>query len=324
MRNIRLTVFATGLTLIAGVGVALAQPAPWNPPAESARCPSKWGTGDQRGSANHMSDPKIVLGAAELIRTGKVIELGHLLGPSTPIITGRVFDVVTKRTNPPPLGSRNNRYSNEELVVAELGQVGTQLDGLAHNSIGDFYYNCFHINDIAARDGFRKLGVENVGTIFTRGVLIDVAALKKVDILGDHYEITVDDLKAALALQKVTLRPGDAILIHTGWGQLYGKDNARLLRSEPGLGVAAGEWLAKQDPMLVGADTNALDVMPNPDPELSVPVHQILLAMNGVHILENLKLDELARLRLFTFAFTAQPLKLQGATGSTVAPAAIQ
>ena len=82
--------------------------------------------------------------------------------------------------------------------------------------------------------------------IFTRGVMIDVAALKGVEMLGDTYEITPADLQQALAKQNLTLQPGDAVIIHTGWGKLCGKDNARYMKTMPGIGVAAAEWLAKQ------------------------------------------------------------------------------
>ena len=185
-------------------------------------------------------------------------------------------------------------------------------------------YNCFKLDDIASRTGFTKLGVEQVGALITRGVLIDVAALKGVPMLADNYEITPQDLQQALAAQKLTLQPGDAVLIHTGWGTLWGKDNARYQRSSPGIGVAAAEWLAKQDPMLVGADNTAVEVSPNPDKHLAGPGHQIMLVVNGIHLLENLRLDELAARRAHEFALIVEPLKIQGGTGSTVAPIAIR
>jgi kynurenine formamidase len=293
----------------------------WRPPADSQRCPSKWGASDQRGSANHMK-PETVLKAARLIRTGEVIEIGHVLSADMPISSTRRFDVHTKRTFMNP--QSNNRGSNEELVVSEIGQVGTQFDAFPHQTIGDKVYNCVKLDEIQTRTGFTKLGVENVGALVTRGVLIDVAALKGVDMLPDTYEITVQDLQQALQRQSLTLQPGDAVIIHTGWGKLWAKDNVRYMKSCPGIGVAAAEWLAKQDPMLVGADNWPVEVAPNPDPQISLPVHQIMLAVNGIHLLENLKLDQLAAQRVYEFAFVMQPLKLKGGTGSTVAPIAIR
>jgi kynurenine formamidase len=295
--------------------------AQWQMPSEAQRCPSKWGANDQRGSGNHMK-PETVLRAARLIKTGEVFELGRVLSETMPLPAGRRFEIMTKRTRNDP--GRNRRQSNEELVVSEIGQVGTQFDTFSHQMMNGSMYNCVKIDDAATRTGFTKLGVEQVGALVTRGVLIDVAALKKVPVLPDGYEVTPQDLQQALAEQKLTLAPGDAVLVHTGWGTLWGKDNAKYQRSSPGLGTAAAEWLAKQDPMLVGADNTAVEVSPNPDKDLAGPGHQIFLVVNGVHLLENLRLDELAARRAHEFALIVEPLKIQGGTGSTVAPIAIR
>jgi kynurenine formamidase len=142
-------------------------------------------------------------------------------------------------------------------------------------------------------------------------------------MLPDSYEISAQDLQAALKRQNLTLQAGDAVIINTGWGKLWGKDNVRYTKTDPGIGIAAAEWLAKQNPMLIGSDNWSVEVNPNPDPKISSPVHQILLAVNGIHILESLKLDELTAKRVNEFAFILEPLKLKGATGSTVAPIAV-
>ena len=107
-------------------------------------------------------------------------------------------------------------------------------------------------------------------------------------------------------------------------GTAVGRENGRYMKANPGLGVAAAEWIAKQDPMLIGADTAPINVTPSPDPQLSNPVHQIALVVNGIFLLENLRLDELAAQRAYEFALMVQPLKLVGATGSTVAPIAVR
>jgi kynurenine formamidase len=160
--------------------------------------------------------------------------------------------------------------------------------------------------------------------VFTRGLLIDVAGLKGVETLPDTYEITVQDIEDALKKQNTTIQPGDAILINTGWGRLYGRDNARFVKSCPGIGIRAAEWLIAKEPILLGADNWPVEVSPNPDPQLSLPVHQLALVVNGVHLLENLKLDELAQKQVYEFAFMMQPLKIQGGSGSTVAPIAVR
>ncbi len=293
----------------------------WKVPTAAERCPSKWGADDTRGSANHMK-PESVLKAVRLIKTGEVIEIGQVLNGSMPFFGTRRFDVHTKRTF--MNDGSNRRGSNEELVVAEMGQVGTQFDGFAHQTHEDSLYNCLKLDDIATRSGFTKLGIEKVGSLITRGVLVDVAALKGVEMLPDSYEITPADLQQALERQKLTLQPGDAVLIYTGWSRLWAKDNARYVKSCPGIGLAAAAWLAKQDPMLVGADNWPVEVAPNPDTQLSLPVHQFMLVVSGIHLLENMKLDELAAKRVHEFAFIVQPLKMQGFTGSTVAPIAVR
>jgi kynurenine formamidase len=307
--------------VLLGSGAGFAQTPSWSPPPEAQRCPSKWGAGDERGSGNHMS-PQSVLNAAKLIKTGEVIEIGQVLNEKMPFFGTRRFDVHTKRTfmNQPS----NRRGSNEEVVISEIGQVGTQFDGFAHQTHENSLYNCFKNDEISARGGFTKLGVQNVGTLITRGVLIDVAGLKGVDILPDTYEITVQDLEDAMKKQNIAVQKGDAVLIHTGWGKLWAKDNARYVKSTPGIGIKAAEWLIAKDPMLLGADNWPVEVSPNPDPQLSLPVHQVALVINGVHLLENLKLDELAQKQVHEFAFVVQPLKIQGGSGSTVAPVAIR
>ncbi len=218
MRRITLgTTLGIAVVVASGIASSTAQAQSWRQPADAQRCPSKWGADDQRGSANHMK-PETVLRATRLIRTGEVIELGQVLAADMPISSTRRFDVHTKRTFMNP--QSNRRGSNEEMVVSEIGQVGTQLDGFTHQTIGDSLYNCVKLDAISSRTGFTKLGIENVGALITRGVLIDVAAFKGVDTLLDSYEITVADLQQALQRQNLSLRPGDAVIIHTGWGKL--------------------------------------------------------------------------------------------------------
>jgi kynurenine formamidase len=293
----------------------------WTIPADSTRCPSKWGAGDERGAGN-LVKPQVVLDAVKLIKTGEVIDLAHVLGAGMPFFGTRRFDVHLKRTFV-NTGS-NERGSNEEMVLSEIGQVGTQFDGFSHQSHRGSHYNCFKTDEITSRGGFTKLGVENAPAFITRGVLIDVAGYKGVEMLGDNYEITADDLQGALKKQNLTLKSADAVIINTGWGKLYGKDNARFVKSCPGIGVKAAEWLISQDPVLLGSDNWPVEVAPNPDPQLSLPVHQIALVVNGVHLLENLKLDELLSKNVQEFAFIMAPLKIRGGTGSTVSPIAVR
>jgi kynurenine formamidase len=210
----------------------------------------------------------------------------------------------------------------EELVVTELGQIGTQFDAFAHQMWGDSFYNCFKLGDIGTRSGFKKLGVENVGSLMTRGVLIDVAGLKGVDMLPTSYVITPDDLQQALAKANQKLQHGDAVVIRTGWSKLMGKENQRYGSVSPGIGIAAAQWLVGQDPMMIAADNCCIEVRPS-EPGYSLPVHAMMLIQHGIYDREP-ELEALAAARAYEFAFIVQPPKIKGATGSAVAPIAIR
>lgn len=293
----------------------------WQMPPENERCPSKWGKDDQRGAANMMK-PETVLQAARLIKTGEVFELGAILSPDPResfVNEGRQFNIYTKVSPPIP----NTRQIQEELVVTELGQIGTQIDALAHQMWGDSFYNCNKLGDIGTRNGFKKLGAEHIGALFTRGVLLDIAGLKGVDLLPASYLITPDDLQQALAKANLKLAPGDTVVIRTGWSKLMGKDNHRYGRENPGIGIAAGQWLITQNPMMIASDTCCVDVRPS-EPGYSLPIHAMMLIQNGIYLLENLELEKLAAAGATEFAFIVEPLKIKGGTGSAVAPIAIR
>jgi kynurenine formamidase len=247
-------------------------------------------------------------------------QLGRVLEPAMPLFGIRTFSLHTARSSGPT--SVNQLRGNEEVVMTQLGQVGTQFDALPHIGIGDLLYNCLKADEVATRTGFTKLGIEKIGALFTRGVLLDIAGLKGVPLLDAGYEVTVADLEQAMQRQNVKIGAGDAVFLHTGWGTLWNKDNAKYNSGEPGINVSGAEWLVRLNPMLVGADTWAVEVRPNPNKDLAF--HQILLTTNGIFLLENMDLEALARDRVWEFAFILQPLKMKGGTGSTVAPIAVK
>jgi kynurenine formamidase len=162
-----------------------------------------------------------------------------------------------------------------------------------------------------------------VGVFFTRGVLLDIASLKGKTCLEGGYEITVQDLQDALAKQEVEIGKGGVVLIHTGWGTLWGVDNEKYAREEPGLGVAAAEFLVGKEVVLVVADNFGVEAVPHAIPDAAFPVHQIFLTLNGIYLLENLDLSEMVRDKVYEFAFFFAPLRLKGATGSPGNPVAI-
>jgi kynurenine formamidase len=283
--------------------------------------PSRWGAADQRGAANRLGPAK-VLEARDLIRTGVVYPLGRVYEAGMPLFGTRHYSLRIPRAYTLP-GTNQGVY-HDEIVSGELGQIGTQFDGLGHFGIGDLFYNGNRASEFAQAEGLTRLGIEQVGPIVTRGVLIDVAAYKGVAQLPGGYEISVADLKGALQRQRLEIRAGDVVLVHTGWGSLWMKDNARYAQSAPGIGVAAAQFLVDEEITVAGADTWGVEVMPNPDGALSAPVHQLLLARNGIYLHENLATEHLARDAAYEFLYVFSPLPLKGGTGSPGSPIAIR
>lgn len=283
--------------------------------------PSRWGAQDQRGAANRIT-PEKVLEARNLITKGTLYQLGRVYEAGMPMYGTRHFSI--RIPKPFPMPGRNQAVYHDEVISGELGQIGTQFDGLGHLGIGDLFYNGNKGSEFAKGEGFTKLGIEQVGAIVTRGVLVDVAAYKGVAMLPERYEITADDLKGALAKERVSIRSGDVVVFHTGWGSLWMKDNKRFGDSEPGIGVAAAQVLVDAEVVVVGADTWGVEVMPNPDAGLSAPVHQLFLARNGIYLHENLATEDLARDSVYEFMYTYAPLRIKGATGSPGNPIAIR
>jgi kynurenine formamidase len=298
---------------------ALAQAAP-------ADLRSPFGPDDQRGAANRITPAK-VLEAVRLVRQGKVLDFGRVYEKGMPVFGNRVFALFTPSTGG-PFGDNKTTY-NDEVVTAQIGQVGTQFDGLAHVGIGDTYYNNTKLSDMVdagaagGADGFKRLGVHNVGPIVTRGVLVDVAGYKGVATLAPRYEITAADLEGALLKSRLDIRPGDAVYIHTGWGALWMKDNATFIGSEPGIGVEAGRWLVSRQIVLCGSDNWAIEVVPNPNPRLAFPVHQEFIPRQGIYNHENCATEVIVQSEVREFLLMFAPLKLKGATGSPGAPIAV-
>jgi kynurenine formamidase len=283
--------------------------------------PSRWGADDQRGAANRLTPAK-VLEAKNVITKGNVYQLGHVYEPGMPMYGTRHYSLRIPQAFKMP--GKNEAVYHDEVISGELGQIGTQFDGLGHLGMGDLFYNGNRRSEFAQAEGLTKLGIENVGAIVTRGVLIDVAKFKGVDQLPPRYEITPADLKGALQREGVQIKSGDMVIIHTGWGSLWMKDNAKYGDSEPGIGLAAGQMLVDAEVVVVGADTWGVEVMPNPDSSLSAPVHQLFLARNGIYLHENLITADLARDNVYEFVYMFAPLRLKGATGSPGNPIAIQ
>jgi len=289
--------------------------------------PSEWGADDQRGAANRLT-PEKVLEAKALIRAGKVYQLGRLYEHGMPIPGKRHFSLTIPGRPTGVAPGKNKLVHNDELISGEIGQIGTQFDGLGHVGVRigkeDVFYNGNKLSEFGDTYGLKKLGVENAGPIVTRGVLLDIAGLRGERSLPGGSVIKAEELEKAAKQAKVEIRAGDVVLINTGHGFWWMKDNKKFGDSEPGIGMAAAKWLTEKKVTLIGSDNWAVEAVPSEDADRPFQVHQWLLTRHGIYLLENLDLEQLAADKVYEFAFVFAPLRLKGATGSPGNPIAIR
>lgn len=180
----------------------------------------QWGLDDQAGASNWIS-PEKILSVLPMVKTGKVYELGHIYEASIPLQGQRTYKLETEGPGG-PIG-KNAILVNQELISAHLGQVGTQFDGPGHvgkrveaedGTTKDVFYNGFVWEEMQSPEGLEKLGAEHIKPYITRGILIDIAAYKNVSTIAGGYEVTLADVRGALAWQNMIeedIDPGDAI-----------------------------------------------------------------------------------------------------------------
>jgi hypothetical protein len=272
--------------LIAQHHDAHAQPAAAANPFGKDWWPSPWGAADERGAANRITPAK-VLEAVKLIKTGKIYQIGRMYEQGMPLFGSRHYSLtIPGGPTGGPLGAAKLVY-NDEMFSGEIGQVGTQFDGLGHvgTLIGDevVYYNGLKQADVGGAYGLQKLGVHNVGVFFTRGILIDVLGYKGGDRLPSGYVITPDDVQGALSRQG-TREPGegDVVLFYTGHGKLWMNDNAEYNKGCPGPGVTVAKWLIDKKVCLVGADQWAVEAVPGEDKDRPFECHQWWITMIAI------------------------------------------
>lgn len=313
---------------------SLAVPAPVTQPLPDGQTPwwpSRYGQQDQKGTLNEIT-PTVTAAAAKLVKTGTVVDMGRILDENSPAFPGRYWhqtlDVTPHYTNqqrPDKVGKGWGKNQINWITEIQAGtfQVGTQLDSIGHIQAADRFYNGWTTEQLVDANGLKKFGTETIPPIVTRGVLLDIAALKGVERLDRGYVITVADIEAAMKRQKVEIRAGDAVLFHTGWGSLWGKDNATFLSGEPGPGLAAVTWLHDRRVAVTGADTWSYGAVPGEDPERPFLVPQTMYVKWGFFGLENLATEELAKRKQYEFMFTVTHAKTRGSTAAIIAPAAV-
>ena len=296
-----------------------------------------WGEGDEAGSTNWYTKPEVIARAmAAGAGTGKTYKLGHPYTADMPLFGARKFSL---RIPSLPTGAADglggNKVTwNDEFLATEVGQVGTQFDGLGHIGVtmgapGDAtamrWYNGFTGAEIGGAYGLKKLGTEKLHPIIARGVMIDVAAIWGKDMVAGDV-IKMEHVNKALEAQGMAdfkFAPGDALVFRTGWEQHW-SDPATYNNGAPGIGMEVARWVAEEvQAGVTGGDTWPVDAVPDEDPACVFCVHTYLQTRHGIVNQENMKLSELAADKVYVFTYMYSPAPIAGATGSMGAPVAV-
>src|SRR5919198_1314621 len=297
---------------------------------------SKWGPNDELGTLNYIT-PETIVTATRTVRRGVTFSLAIPLDNTGPQINQpRRFNPIHRMilTGPDFTTGAFTRRGGvgfaDDMVIMAL-QCGTQWDALSHCFLDGRLYNGYDAN-LVASEGAKKKGIEKMARhIVARGVLLDIPRVKGVPWLEPGYAITVVDLEAAVRAHRVSVGPGDALLVRTGqmaqcrhrksWGDYAGGD-------APGLSFHTAEWMHARQIAAVATDTWGMEVRPNEIPDSYQPLHQVLIPGMGMLVGEIFDLDALAEDcaddSVYEFLFVAPPLPITGAVGSPVNPLAIK
>jgi kynurenine formamidase len=326
----------------------------------------RWGPDDELGTLNLITSQQITA-AARLVQAGRPVPCGWPVGPEISDVYGAPQRLMLLGgAGPPPEqeagplpepGARPlpeqearplpeqearplperaaahppHRSAVEYIGLAFHGMTVTHLDAPAHVSWDDVIYNGRPASAVRFDTGASACAVTAAGRgITTRGVLLDVAALHRVDWLGPGYRVSPAELEECGRRQNVAIRPGDALLLRTGTGHRARQPDGPGLRDEhkPGWGFGCLPWLRAQDVALIGCDS-INDAVPSGGGGhgFDLPVHVVGLVAMGLWLLDNCDFEELAAtcadLRRWEFMFSVLPLRLAGATGSPVNPIAL-
>lgn len=304
-------------------------------PLGSKWWPNKlWGADDEAGSTNWYTKPEVIKRALSATKNGKVYKLGHPYTAEMPLFGARKFSLRIPGTPTGGAFGANRIMWNDEFLSTEVGQVGTQFDGLGHIGVevgapGDKnemrWYNGRTAAEMGSPYGLLKNGTEKLHPIVARGILLDIQAVRG-RIMNKGEVITMADVKAALKKQGMEgfeFAPGDAIIFRTGWEALW-SEPAKFNDGSPGIGMEVARWVAEDvQAGVTGGDTWPVDAVPNPDPGCAFCVHTYLQARHGIVNQENMKLSELAKDGVYVFTYMYSPAPIRGATGSMGAPIAI-
>ncbi len=286
---------------------------------------SPWGPDDQSGAANRLTQD-LIMQALRMAKTGRIFDLSFpvsMQAPTHPVYLTPYFICLnhqpwaSAKYEREVTGATNDIGWAQERIELDM-HTGTHVDALGHATVAGRAFNNLPLLDVYGNWGLLKLGIENLPPVLTRGVLADVAGYRGKDMQpGDA--ISADELQRVLKAEQVEVRPGDVVLVRTGWAKYWGVDNdTYMLGGCPGNSLDAARWLAASGVVAVGADQASVEVWPAEQPGQDFSVHIELLVKSGVYLIEQAQLEDIARERVYEFLLVCVTPKFAGATGSPV------
>jgi kynurenine formamidase len=279
----------------------------------------RWGDDDQLGALNLIT-PEVTTAAAATVRSGRTVSCA------------RALNTKAAADNPNPvahhmIGTVTEGGGADYFAIAPHGFATSHIDALCHIFADGKLYNGYPAETVTAH-GATRLGIHHLHAgIVTRGVLLDIPALRGVDALAPGEPVYPEDLDAAEEQGGVRVRAGDALLVRTGrwrWRDEHGPWDAGSLAA--GLDASCLPWLRERDLAALGSDCVS-DVLPSRVDGVVMPIHMVVIPAMGVHLMDNLDLEALADAcrdeQRWAFLLTVAPLVLRRGTGSPVNPIAV-
>jgi kynurenine formamidase len=309
-------------------------PAVFTDMAARVRNWNRWGPEDEIGTLNRIDEAARRRGAAAVV-SGRAFALGLPLSEAEGIqlgfVEGRVNPTRTMvQVNNPVNADQPDWVCFSEDVLTLATQCATHWDALAHSSYGGVIYNGYPAATVSA-EGAARCGIHRLGTVVSRGVLLDVARALGRDVLEPGYPIMPNDLDAALELAGVTPEPGDIVLVRTGQMVHLAPERRDLVAytwPSPGLTIETAEWFYRHDVAAVATDTLVFEVYPSQHEDAYLPVHLLHLVEMGLTQGQNWVLDALAEDCAadgrYSFLLDATPLPLTQGLGTPLNPVALK
>ena len=280
---------------------------------------SRWGPDDQLGTLNFIT-PEVTAAATASVRTGQTISCAR------PLPTEAAPD----NLNPVAhhmIGTATEGYGADYFAIASHGYATSHIDALCHIFHEDKMFNGYSTEAVTAH-GATKLGIHHLRSgIVSRGVLLDIPAVRGVEALEPGEPIFPEDLAAAGDAADVHVRRGDVLLVRTGrwrWREAHGPWAPN--KAMAGLDASCLSWLHEREIAVLGSD-GVSDVTPSRVDKIGMPIHTVAIVAMGIHLLDNLDLDELsvacASEDRWSFLLVVAPLVLHRGTASPVNPIAV-